>query len=296
MISEATRRKIKRLEIITTKLVDEVFAGKYESLFKGTGIEFAEFREYLPGDDVRSIDWNVTARFGKPFIKRNEEERELSLLLVVDNSPSLEFGSKGKTKRELASEIAALLAFSALRNHDKVGLLQFSSQVDRYLPPRKGSRHVLGLIRNILDPPQGAGTNVGVALKYLNRIHKKRAVVFLLSDFLAPFPDREIVLTSRRHDLSAFRLIDPVEENLPSLGRLRLRDLETGEVTIINTSDSSFRRQYSEKARQRSMSLRKRFDSAKVDYEEFRTDIPPTDILLKFFHRKKARHKLRRCS
>lgn len=297
MVPEEIRKKIRRLEITTGRLVDEVFAGKYESLFKGRGIEFAEFREYLPGDDVRNIDWNVTARFGKPFIKRNEEERELTMVLLVDASGSQAFGSGSQSKRDLAGEIGAILAFSALRNNDKVGLLQFTDQVERYIPPRKGRRHALRLIRDILEPPSThRGTDIGAALSHLNRIHKRRALVFLLSDFLGKPYNKELRLTAERHDLSAFRLVDPREEDLPNVGRVRLQDLESGRLLLLDTSSKKFRQKYREKAVERRTGLKRTFDTARVDFTEFSTDRSPVDTLVRFFAYKKARHKLRRSS
>lgn len=287
---EEVRKKIRRIEITTSKLVDQVFAGQYESLFKGHGIEFAEFREYFPGDDVRTIDWNVTARFGRPFVKRNEEERELSMILVVDTSASQDFGSTNTSKRDLAGEIGAILAFSALRNNDKVGLLLFTDTVEKYIPPRKGKRHVLRLVRDILDPPVvGKGTDLAEALSHLNRIHRRRAVVFVMSDFLGKPFDKILRLTERRHDLSAFRLYDPREEELPEVGRIRLRDLETGKLVTVDTSSQKFRQEFSRQAEKRRLELRKAFDSARVDYAEYSTAEPPVSTLVRFFARKKAR-------
>ncbi len=293
-----TRKKIRRLEIITARLVEQVFAGQYESLFKGRGIEFSEFREYIPGDDIRNIDWNVTARFGRPFIKRNEEERELSMMLLVDTSESQAFGSGERSKRDLAGEIGAILAFTALRNGDKVGLMLFSDQVDLYLPPRKGKRHALRLIRDILEPPEtGHGTDLENALSYFNRLHRRRALVFVLSDFLTDsFHQKEpteAVRTLRslsgRHDLSAFRLYDPREESLPDLGRVRLRDLESGRTLLLDTGNETFRKKYESMAEERKSRLKKLFDSARVDHSHFSTADDPVPELIRFFARKKAR-------
>lgn len=275
-----------------SRLVDEVFAGRYSSLFKGRGVEFAEVREYLPGDDVRSIDWNVTARSGHPFVKKNAEERELTLMLVVDVSGSLEFGSAARSKRELASELGAILAFSALRNQDKVGLLSFSDRVERFLPPRKGRSHSLGLIREILEPaPQGRGTDLEGALAYLNRVQRRRAVVFLLSDLLGPPPGRALRVTRRRHDLSVLRLWDPREEEIPPVGRLRLRDLETGARALVDTSSPSFRRRFREEALADRQALRGAFERAGVDYGEFSTSGDLVSALIRFFADKQARHR-----
>ncbi|MGE0488825.1 MAG: DUF58 domain-containing protein [Vulcanimicrobiota bacterium] len=304
MSAEDIRKKIRRIEIVTSKLVEQVFAGQYESLFKGRGIEFAEFREYLPGDDVRNIDWNVTARFGRPFVKRNEEERELAMMLVVDNSGSLTFGSGQQSKRELAGEIGAILAFSALVNNDKIGLMLFSDEVDEYIPPGKGRRHVLRLIREILAPPaEGRGTNLGQALSRLNRVHKRRALVFVLSDFLgSPFADLEkerdtavrmLRLTGRRHDLSAFRLYDPREQQIPAVGRIRLKDLESGKTVLLDTNDPGFQQNFQQQVDKRQLGLRKVFEAARVDYAEYATDQAPVQNLVRFFARKQARRKAR---
>lgn len=306
MFTEETRRQIRRIEIATAKLVDEMFAGKYQSLFKGRGIEFAEVREYQPGDDIRSIDWNLTARFGRPFVKKNDEDRELTVMLAVDVSASLAFGSGARSKREMASEIAAILAFSALRNNDKVGLLLFTDRVEKYIPPRKGRRHALRLIREILDPePQGTGTDLRAALDYLNRVQKRRAVVFLLSDFLgdrglpadpmAPEPDPRLVaalrLTQQRHDLSAFRLTDPREEAMPRMGRVRLRDLETGRMLVLDTSSAEFQRRFGEGAAHRRQIARRLLDSAGADYAEFSASEPVVPTLVRFFVTKQARRR-----
>lgn len=292
MISAETRKKLRRIEITTSRLVDEFFAGRYTSLFKGRGIEFSEVREYLPGDDVRSIDWNVTARFGSPYIKKNVEERELTIVLAVDVSGSLDFGSGERSKRELASELGAILAFSALRNDDKVGLLLYTDRVEKYLPPRKGRRHSLRLVREILEPsPAGRGTDMGEALSYLNRVQKRRAVVFLLSDFLGPAAERPLRVTCSRHDLSALRLFDPREVEIPRMGRLRLRDLETGRLAVVNSSSADFQRRYREAAETRRTELRRSFERVGVDYGEFSTAEAVVPALLRFFAEKQARHR-----
>ncbi len=344
LLSEETRRKIRRIEIATSKLVDEMFAGKYESLFKGRGVEFAEVREYQPGDDVRTIDPNVTARTGRPFVKKHEEERELTVVLVVDASASQDFGSARLSKREVASEVAAIIAFSALRNHDKVGLLLFTDRVEKYIPPRKGRRHALRLVREILEPTvqvrhdaadaasdepspgtsadaapvarsgawwsallrgrsprlqpasrssrdQASQTSVSVALDYLNRVQKRRAVVFLLSDFLGPDFERALRSTAQRHDLSGFRLFDPREEAMPSLGRLRLRDLESGRMLVVDTAASDFAPRYQAAAQQRRAQLRRNFDRCGADFAEFSTVEEIVSTLVRFFERKQARRR-----
>lgn len=291
-LTEETRKKIRRIEITTSKLVDEVFGGKYESLFKGHGVEFAEVREYMPGDDVRTIDWNVTARTGRPFVKKHEEERELTVMLVVDASASLDFGTGHASKREIASEVAAIIGFSALRNHDKVGLLLFTDRVEKFIPPRKGRRHALRLIREILEPGHsGHGTDMAAALDYLNRVLKRRALVFLLSDFLGGQCERPLRLTGRRHDLSAFRLYDPREEEMPRIGRMRLRDLESGRVVVVNTASHDFQARYRGAAESRRLHLRKSLEKAGADYAELSTAAPVVSTLVRFFERKAARRR-----
>lgn len=292
---EETHKKIRRIEIVAGKLVTEVFAGKYESLFKGRGIEFADFREYVPGDDVRSIDWNVTARSGRTFVKRNDEERELTLMLVVDVSGSLGFGSQTRSKRDLASEIGAVLAFSALRNNDKVGLILFSDTVHKYIPPKKGKKHALRLIQEIISPGNvGQGTDIAGALDFLNRIQKRRALVFLMSDFLGGSFDKQLKLTERRHDLSVFRLFDPREDDLPAVGRLRLRDLESGQMLVLDTSAPGFVAQYKKRRENERETMRRQFDAARVDHSDFSTTGSVTADLTRFFATKKARGRMRR--
>ncbi|NDD28824.1 MAG: DUF58 domain-containing protein, partial [Proteobacteria bacterium] len=244
---------------------------------------------------VRTIDWNVTARTGRPFVKKHEEERELTVLLVVDASASLDFGSGQVSKRDVASEIAAIIAFSALRNNDKVGLLLFTDRVEKFIPPRKGKRHSLRLIREILEPgPTGHKTDAAAALDFLNRVQKRRAVVFLLSDFLGQRFDRSLRLTMQRHDLSAFRLSDPREEEMPRLGRLRLRDLETGQMVVVNTSSDDFQKRYKEAAASRRAELKRSLEAAGADYAEFSTAVAAVPTLMRFFDRKTSRRRRRR--
>jgi len=238
-------KKIRRLEIKTKGLVEAAFAGQYRSVFKGRGMNFEEVREYAPGDEVRSIDWNVTARMGHPYIKKFTEERELTVMLVVDVSASGSYGSVHLSKRELAAEVACLLAFSAIRNNDKVGLILFSDHVELFIPPKKGRLHTLRLIREILFfEPAGHGTDIAVALNYLNRVAVHKSVAFLISDFQAENYSKALSVTSRRHDLVAMPIIDPREESLPSIGIITLEDAETGEQIEVNTSDSATRAAY----------------------------------------------------
>jgi len=237
-----TFRHVRRLEITTRRLVNELFAGRYLSTFKGRGMTFSEVREYQPGDDVRTIDWNVTARMNAPFVKRYAEERELTILLAVDTSASLRFGTRLKSKHELAAELGALIAFAAMRNNDKVGLLLFGEGVDRYVPPRKGRMHALRILRDILVlEPGGKGTDLAGALAYVNRVMRKRAVVFVVSDFLAAGYEKALAVTQRRHDTIAFVLDDEREEEFPDVGWMRLEDLETGEDLWLDTGKKEVR-------------------------------------------------------
>jgi uncharacterized protein (DUF58 family) len=286
-------RRLRRVEIVASKLVQEVFAGKYESLFKGQGVEFSDIQEYFPGDDVRSIDWNVTARLGRPFVKRNEEERELQVILALDSSASMLFGSGARTKRDVASELAAILAFSALRNGDKVGLIRFSGEIEHVIPAHKGRKHVMRILGEILgSTPQQGSSNLAAALDGINRIYKRRALVFLLSDFLADGYEPALKRTQKRHDLSAFRLYDPREEEFPAVGRIRLRDLETGRNVLVNAS-SEFASEYRERRLRARAQLRKTFDAAQVDWTEFSTNEDAVPVLSRFFATKKGRRKRR---
>src|SRR6202165_1670653 len=236
MLPREVLRQIRRLQLRARRAVEDMLGGEYHSVFKGAGVAFEEVREYQPGDDIRAIDWNVTARMGHPFIKRFIEERELTVLLVVDESGSQQFGTRLQQKREVAAELAAVLAFSAISNNDRVGLVQFTDRVERFVPPRKGTRHVLRLIRDVLFfQPQRRGTSLREGLDYLNRVLHRRAIIFLLSDFLDRDFEGALKRTGRRHDLIAVRISDPREEELPAVGLLELEDAETGERLLLDT-------------------------------------------------------------
>jgi uncharacterized protein (DUF58 family) len=242
MIPREILKEVRRIEISTRGLVNEVFSGEYHSVFKGRGMSFAEVREYQYGDDIRSIDWNVTARTGAPFVKIFEEERELTVMLLVDVSASGDFGTRQKLKSQVAVEICALLAFSAIKNNDKVGLVIFSDHVEQFVPPRKGRRHVLRVLRELLyHRPKGRGTDIGAALEYLAHVQRKRAVTFLVSDFRDEGFDRALAVAGRRHDLVAVRIGDVREQELPALGYVELEDPETCERVVVNTSSRAFR-------------------------------------------------------
>ena len=244
--------KVGRIRILTNRLIDENLSGDYHSTFKGQGVEFEEVRPYIAGDDVRSIDWNVTARTGAPYVKRYSEERELTVLFVVDVSGSLSFGSKSQSKMELAAEITSLLALTAIKNQDKIGLVLFSDEIMKYIPPRKGRDSVMRLVREVLaaeDEARG-GTDISMALKFLNSVQKRKAVVFLVSDFLAPVEQYQDMLraTSHHHDVVCVDISDPVEFKLPDVGLVELEDPESGELCLVDTSSAKVRKTFSEQA------------------------------------------------
>jgi uncharacterized protein (DUF58 family) len=283
-------RKIRRLELRTRRLVNSSFAGQYHSVFKGRGMNFEEVREYNPGDEIRTIDWNVTARMSAPYVKKYTEERELTVMLLVDVSASGNFGSVELSKRELAAEVAAILAFSAINNNDKVGLLLFSNEVELFIPPKKGRQHTLRLIREMLYfEPRGRGTNLAVALEYLNKVIERRAVVFIISDFLAPDYTKPFTVASRRHDVVAMPVIDPGEEALPDVGLVTFEDAETGELIEVNTSSQSVRDRFAEAEEKRRRELDKLFGSRGVDVVPLATNEDYLAALRSFFDRRERR-------
>jgi uncharacterized protein (DUF58 family) len=290
VIPKEILRKVRQIEIRTNREVTDVLGGQYHSVFKGRGMEFEEVREYQPGDEVRAIDWNVTARFGHPFIKKFKEERELTVMLVVDVSASGQFGSVRQTKNELAAELAAVLAFSAIRNNDKVGLIMFTDRIERFVPPQKGRRHVLRVIREILAfRPQATGTNIAGALDYLNSVQRRRAVCFLLSDFQDKSFLTQLRVTGKRHDVVALSLRDPREDELPPVGLLELRDAETGERALVDTFDRRVRQAFAQRATARLAKLRELLRSAAVDHIEIRCDTDYMLPLVKFFRMRERR-------
>ena len=290
MLSREQLRAVRKIQIRTSHLVSDLFAGQYQSVFKGRGMEFAEVRLYQPGDDVRTIDWNVTARSGTPHVKRFAEERELTVMLVVDASASTIFGSRRQTKQALAAELGALLAFSAITNNDKVGLVMFSDRIELALPPRKGNRHVLRVIREILSlKPAGRGTDIPAALEHLGLVTKRRCVVFLISDFLTPGWRRALRVAARRHDVVAVVLEDPREAELPAVGLVELEEAETGERYVVDTRDwrvrDAFARQASIARVERDRDLR----ASDVDAIVVGTERPYTEALLRFFRMRERR-------
>ena len=291
-------KKIRRLELKTRGMVEAAFAGQYRSVFKGRGMNFEDVRQYQPGDEVRSIDWNVTAKFGEvtgeAYIKKFTEERELTVMLIVDVSASGEFGSVELSKRELAAEVACLLAFSAIRNNDKVGLILFSDHVEHFIPPKKGRAHTLRLIRDILFfEPRGRRTEPAEALGYLNRVLHRRSVVFLISDFQVPDFSKELSVTSRRHDLIAISIVDPREEELPDVGWLTLEDAETGEQIEVNTSKLDNRIKFLENVVARNALRLRDFRRKHVDTISLRTTEDYVPALRTFFRNRERRMMLR---
>ena len=292
MLTRELLDRVRRLEIRTRKLVDHLVAGAYHSVFKGRGIEFHEVREYLPEDDARSIDWNVTARFARPFVKQYVEERELSVMLLVDISASGDFGSRGRSKNEQAAELAALLAFSAIRNNDRVGLLMFTSEPEVYLPMRKGHRHALRVIRELLaGERRRRQTDLGSALRRTLRILPRRAVIFLISDFLDSGYEKPLAVASYRHDLVAVRIADPMELDMPPPpGLLSLEDAESGRIIAFNGRSGEQRRNYRNTAARLREDADKACRKAKVDLIDIMVGQDVVEPLMKFFH---ARRKLR---
>ncbi len=287
--SQEILKKVRRIEIRTNRLVNESLAGEYHSVFKGRGMEFDEVREYTPGDDIRTIDWNVTSRMGHPYVKKFVEERELTVMLLVDASASGDFGTVGSTKRAMAAEVCALLAFSAIRNHDRVGLFIFTDREERYVPPRKGRNHVLRVIREVLTfQPVGKRTDLSLALESLARGVRRRSVAFIVSDFLSADYERALRLANRKHDLIALSLSDPREQDLPPVGILELEDAETGRRILVDTWDRRGIKQFAASARERAEARRRLFRRNEVDFVELSTASPYDIPLVKFF-RERAR-------
>ena len=292
MLPADVLRQVRRLHLRARRVVQTLLGGEYHSAFKGAGLSFEEVREYQPGDDVRAIDWNVTARMGQPFVKRFVEERELTLILAVDVSASQRFGTRAVTKRAAAAEIAALLALCAVSNNDRVGLLGFTTAVERYVPPKKGPRHVLRLLRDVLGfEPTKPGTDLAAALDFLNKVQRRRAIVFLLSDFLAPDFSAAFKRAARKHDLIAVRTTDPREREWPAAGLVRLDDLETGRQVVVDTSNAAVRAAFAAKARARDAAFTKLCRGAQADLIEAGTDGSHFDALLGFFRQRDRRRR-----
>ncbi len=302
MIPKELFRKVRRIEITTSRLVSDVFAGQYHSVFKGQGIEFDEVREYQFGDDIRTIDWNVTARTGRPYVKKYVEERELTVMILVDLSASCRFGSVSMLKSQLATELAATLAFSAIRNHDKVGLVLFTDRVEKFIPPRKGIQHVLRIIREVLYfKPQGRATNIPGALEYLNKVTTRKTIAFLVSDFLGSATSankdahddlkKAVSTANKRHDIIAVTLNDPREMRLQNCGIISLEDAENGELIYVDSSDTEIVKQYERDNLERIRKRDQLLNSVGVDHIDVHTNSSYSDALVRFF-RKRRRKRL----
>jgi uncharacterized protein (DUF58 family) len=290
MIPKEILKKVKRIEIATRGLVNDVFSGEYHSVFKGRGMEFAEVREYQIGDDIRNIDWNVTARSGHPYVKVFDEERELTVMLLVDVSSSGNFGTTSQMKGEVAAELCAVLAFSAIKNNDKVGLMIFSDKIEKFIPPRKGKQHVLRVIREILYfKPEDSRTSLNVALEYLSRVIKRKSIVFLISDFLTENYEKSLQVANKKHDIIAIDIIDPREVEMPSVGLLELEDAETGETVMVDTSNPAIRGSFYSQSKEERETREKFFKSIGVDNININTDRSYVEPITKFFRMRARR-------
>ncbi len=290
MIPREIINKIRRIQITTSRKVTDVFAGRYKSIFKGAGMEFDEVREYLPGDEIRSIDWNVTARMGHPFIKKFAEERELTIMILLDVSNSCRFGTSERLKSELAAEICSVIAFSAVQNNDKVGMFTFTDRVEKYIPPRKGLKHVLRVIREALyNQPEGTGTDINHILEHLNKVTTRSMTTFIISDFFAENFKKKLAITNKRHDVIAVTIADPAEFDVPDAGIVKMHDAETGEEFEMDTSDPEAREIY---RRQANDFMEKRdmvFKSVNVDNVVINTDRSYVEPLIRFFRMREKR-------
>lgn len=290
MLSEALFKKIQRFHFTTKRLANDLFAGQYESAFKGRGMEFAEVREYQIGDDIRTIDWNVSARFGRPFVKVFHEERELTVILILDLSGSHLFGTRGKFKRELMAEVAGMLAFLAIRTNDKVGAILFSSGVEKYIPPKKGASHVWRLIKEIFTyEPQDLSTNIDAVLTYLNRVARRHTILFLISDCMDTGFEKSLRLTAKKHDLTVIRVTDPAEEVLPEVGMIALKDPETGETALINSKSKRLRERWRAYRKEQRDYLTDLFRRAGIDHVELVTNGPVVEPLARLFEMRRRR-------
>lgn len=291
MIPKEILKKIQQVEIHTRRLVSDAFVGEYHSVFKGRGMEFEEVREYQPGDEIRTIDWNVTARMGRPFIKRYVEERELTVMLLVDVSASGNFGSVKQLKNEIAVEVCALLAFSAIKNNDKVGLVMFTDTVEKFIPPKKGPKHVLRVIRELLClKPAGKGTNISAALEYLNKITSRRTISFVVSDFIANDYAHALRIANKKHDVIAITVVDPREQELPDVGFIELQDAETGERILVDTNDAMIRKEFKAINNRHIQERSKLFRSMGVDEIMINTNKHYVEPIVRFFRMREKRY------
>jgi uncharacterized protein (DUF58 family) len=290
MIPKEILKKVRYIEIQTRGIVNDVFSGQYHSVFKGRGMDFAEVREYQYGDDIRTIDWNVSARAGKPYVKVFEEERELTVMLLVDVSSSAEFGTQNRIKGELAVELCAVLAFSAIKNNDKVGLIIFTDRIEKYLPPKKGKSHVLRVLRELLYfKPEGKKTNISAALEFLSRVLRKRATVFLVSDFISETYEKALQVANKRHDIVAMTIIDPREQKMPDVGLIEFEDAETGETVVVDTADSAVMSLFSYKTNEERQKREKLFNSMNIDHIDIYTNKSYVEPLIAFFRTRARR-------
>ncbi len=285
MDTQEILKKVRKIEIKARGLSNNIFAGQYHSAFKGRGMAFSEVREYQYGDDIRDIDWNVSARFHRPYVKVFEEERELTVMLLVDVSGSLDFGTQTATKRDVAAEIAATIAFSAIQNNDKIGLIFFSDKIEKYIPPKKGRKHILYIIREMLDfKPESRKTNVAGAVEFLTSVLKRRCTAFLISDFYTPTPfDNALTIANRKHDVVAIQLYDPRAKELPNIGLLRVCDAESGQEMYIDTSDRRLRQAHHDHWEQRQQVLADTFNRSRVDSVSIATNDDYVKLLLQLF-------------
>jgi uncharacterized protein (DUF58 family) len=294
LIPREVLRKVRRIEITTRSMVRDTFAGRYESIFKGRGMEFDEVREYQPGDDIRTIDWNVTARTGWLHVKKYVEERELTVLIVFDASGSFDFGTEMRLKRDLAAEVGAVLAFAAIRNNDKVGLLVFTDEIETFVPPRKGRKHVLRIIREILGfKPRSKGTNIAQALEYAMRVVKRHSVMFCISDFRDKGYESALTVANRKHDVVAVTITDPKEIEIPPIGLIEVEDGETGERTILDFRSRRASEEFSTLSVQADLARTRIFSRAKVDTIGLRTNEDYVDPLIRFFQERQQRQRWR---
>ena len=290
-LSQELLKQIKKIQLKTNHMVNDILTGEYVSAFKGRGMEFSEVREYQPGDDVRLIDWNVTARMNQPFIKEFIEERELTLMLLVDVSPSGSFGSDQKFKNEIAAEVASIIAFAAIKNNDKIGLIIFSDKIEHHIPPKKGKAHIWNIIRTILSfKPEGKGTNLALPLEYLLKIQKKKATTFLISDFQDTNYEQQLKLANQKFDLIAINIIDPREETLPDVGMVFLKDSETGKTLLVNTHDPQLIKEHQKLCIQKKQGRKNFFNSIGIDTIEIFTNKSLTDPIIKYFKFREKKH------
>jgi uncharacterized protein (DUF58 family) len=290
MSTSALLKKVRKIEIKTKGLSNHIFAGEYHTAFKGKGMAFSEVREYQLGDDIRSIDWNVTARYNAPFVKVFEEEREMTVMLLIDVSASGNFGTQKQFKRELATELAAILAFSAIKNNDKVGVIFFTNKVEKFIPPKKGKRHILRIIREVLAfEATGKGTDIAGALEYFSAVIKKRSICFILSDFMSKEFDKPLKIASKKHDLVALRIHDTREDTLPNVGLVPMQDAETEQMMFVDTSSKKVRDNFAKNKAQATEKLRKLFPASGVDLIDITTGTDYVKPLINFFKTRRKR-------